>query len=105
MGNEDHRLDLAITYCSCMDEVKSRLSIIKSVATGQLSIGSELFNYELVSVHFRKSLELIAFASMTANKKIYEEAYSGFANHWKAKEMLTSLLSASSWILSTANQA
>lgn len=84
-------MDLASTYCSCMEEVKSRLSLVKSVAQGQLSAGSELFNYELVSVNFRKSLELIAFASMTANKKIYEEAYTGFANHWKAKEMLSSL--------------
>ena len=84
-------LDLAITYCSCMEEVKNRLSLVKSVATAQLSTGNELFNYELVSVHLRKSLELIAFASMTANKNIYEEAHAGFANHWKAKEMLNSL--------------
>ena len=89
--NEVNSLDVAITYCSCMEDVKSRLSIVKSVAKGQLSTGNELFNYELVSVHLRKSLELIAFASMTANKEIYQEAHSGFANHWKAKEMLTSL--------------
>jgi hypothetical protein len=83
--------DLAEIYCSCMEDVKSRLAVVRTVTKGQLSTGSELFNYELVSVQLRKSLELVAFASMTANKKLYAEAHAGFANHWKAKEMLSSL--------------
>jgi hypothetical protein len=85
--------DLAETYCSCMEDVKNRLAVVRTVTQGQLSTGNELFNYELVSVQLRKSLELVAFASMTANKKIYAEAHAGFANHWKAKEMLTSVVS------------
>ncbi|MBI4378671.1 MAG: hypothetical protein HY578_06215 [Nitrospinae bacterium] len=78
-------------YCICMEDVKSRLSVVKTVAGGQLSTGSELFDYEFVSVQIRKSLELVAFASMTANKNLYAEAHAGFANHWKAKDMLNNL--------------
>ena len=83
--------DLAATYCSCMEDVKSRLTIVRSVVEGQLSTGHELLDYELVSVLLRKSLELVAFASMAANKKLYAEAHTKFAKHWRVKEMLDSL--------------
>jgi hypothetical protein len=82
---------LAETYCNCMEDVKRRLAVVNTVTKGKLSTGSELFDYEFVSVQIRKSLELIAFASMTANKKLYAEAHANFANHWKAKEMLKNL--------------
>jgi hypothetical protein len=36
----------------------------------------------------RKCLELIAFASLIANKDKYSAAYANFASHWKAKQML-----------------
>ena len=82
---------LAGTYCNCMEDMKRRLVVVNTVAKGNLSTGSEVFDYELVAVQLRKSLELVAFASMTANKKLYAEAHANFANHWKAKAMLSSL--------------
>ena len=82
---------LAETYCNCMEDVKRRLTVVNTVTKGKLSTGSELFDYEFVSVQIRKSLELVAFASMTANKKLYAEAHANFANHWKAKVMLSNL--------------
>jgi len=31
--------NLAATYCSCMEDVKSRLTVVRSVIKGQLSTG------------------------------------------------------------------
>jgi len=74
-----------------MEDVKSRIEVVNTVATRNLTSGSEIFDYEFIAVQLRKSLELVAFASMTANKKLYAEAHANFANHWRAKKMLNSL--------------
>ena len=87
----DVQENLAVIYSNYMEDVKSRLAVVKTVSGGQISMGSELFDYEFVSVQLRKSLELVAFASMAANKKLYAEAHENFAKHWRAKEMLSNL--------------
>lgn len=83
--------NIAATYCICMEDIKSRIAIVRPVFEGRLSTGKELFDYEFVSVQLRKSLELIAFASMTANKDLYANQYAKFAKHWRVKTMLDSL--------------
>jgi hypothetical protein len=59
--------ELAKLYCSSLDEVRMRLSLIRSVYNGSLSAGSEIVNYEIASVNLRKCLELIGFGSLIAN--------------------------------------
>ena len=83
--------NLAVTYCSWMEDVKNRIAVIRHVVEGQLSCGKELFDYEFVSVQLRKSLELVAFSSMTASKELYSKQYAKFANHWRVKKILESL--------------
>ena len=79
-------------YCDFMEEVKTRISIIRFVADRSLSLGlGELFDYELMCIHFRKCLELIAFASVMANKNRYAEVYNDFNHHWNAKRILNKL--------------
>jgi hypothetical protein len=56
-----------------------------------ITTGREVFDVELVFVQLRKVLELIAFASLTANKDKYSAAHANFAAHWKAKSMLQEL--------------
>jgi hypothetical protein len=87
----DVQEDLTVIYSNYMEDVKSRLAVVKTVSGAQISMGSELFDYEFVSVQLRKSLELVAFASMAANKKLYAEAHANFAKHWRAKKTLSSL--------------
>ncbi len=43
---------------------------------------------ELIFVQFRKALEEIAFASLSANREKYGEVHANFATHWNAKLML-----------------
>ena len=74
-----------------MEDLKRRLSLVKAVSAGQISLGPEDFNYELVSGQLRKILELIAFASLTANKERYSEVHKDFRSHWNAKRLLKNL--------------
>ena len=71
-----------------MEEVKHRVGLVRSLLTGSVSMGYPAFATETVFLQFRKILELVAFASLTANKDVYSAAYDEFATHWNAKRML-----------------
>ena len=77
-----------VTYCNCMEEVKLRVGLVRSMVSQSITTGREDFDAELVFVQLRKTLELIAFASLSANKAKYSAAYDNFATHWNAKRML-----------------
>jgi hypothetical protein len=74
-----------------MEEVKLRLGLVLSVTDGSFSVGREDFDGELVCVQLRKTLELIAFASLTANKEKYAQTHADFATDWNAKRLLTKI--------------
>jgi hypothetical protein len=44
-----------------------------------------------MALHFRKLLELIAFASLVANKDVYSKIHADFFHHWSAKKLLANL--------------
>jgi hypothetical protein len=75
-------------YCNCMEEVKHRVGLVRSLLSGLVSMGYPAFDTETVFLQFRKILELVAFASLTANKDVYSAAYEEFATHWNARRML-----------------
>lgn len=77
-----------VTYANCIEEVRQRLQLILAVVEHRFTTGTEPFDIELVFLQFRKSLELIAFASLTANKDVYSAAHANFASHWRAKGLL-----------------
>lgn len=75
-----------------MAEIKLRVSLVAAIAQGQVRVADrDDFSGELACLQLRKTLELIAFASLTANKAKYAAAHSNFATHWRAKAMLESL--------------
>jgi hypothetical protein len=78
-------------YLKGMWEVRDRINLISSVVARQVAVGREDFAAELIFLQFRKVLELIAFASLTANRAKYSAAHGRFAEHWRAKEMLKEL--------------
>ncbi|HVC59647.1 MAG TPA: hypothetical protein VND19_04685 [Acetobacteraceae bacterium] len=79
------------TYCDYIAEVRPRLDVIQDFIDGKATTGLEPCNVEFIFLQFRKILELIAFASLTANKDAYSAAHAKFAQHWKAKSMLGEL--------------
>ncbi len=78
-------------YCNCMEEVKLRVAIVLAVVEGGLTVGREDFDIELACIQLRKTLELVAFASLTANKERYAEVHADFESHWNAKRLLANL--------------
>src|SRR3989442_14231436 len=78
-------------YIKCMQEVRARLKLIESVTAKQLTTGQPFSDVEFVFLQLRKILELIAFASLSANKEQYSAAHAKFATHWNAKRMLADL--------------
>jgi hypothetical protein len=78
-------------YCASMEEVRHRISRVKSVLAGTTTTGEESADIEFIFIQFRKALELIVFSSLTANKEKYSAAYADSATDWKAKRMLDRL--------------
>ena len=76
-------------YCDCMARIRQRINIVHTILSGGIKIGHADQIAELIFVQFRKTLEEIAFASLSANKEKYSEVHANFSKHWRAKAMLT----------------
>jgi hypothetical protein len=79
------------TYAAYMNEIKERISVMDRFLTGQRDAGFVQTTAETMGLQFRKVLELIAFASLAANRDQYSFAYSDFATHWAAAKLLKNL--------------
>jgi hypothetical protein len=75
-------------YCDCMARIRDRINIVREIMCGGIKIGHADQSAELIFVQFRKTLEEIAFASLSANKAKYSEVHANFSKHWRAKDML-----------------
>lgn len=75
-------------YCDCMARLRHRINIVQTVMSGGIRIGHADQTAELIFVQFRKTLEEIAFASLSANRGKYAEVHANFSKHWRAKDML-----------------
>ena len=78
-------------YVNCMEEIRGRVSVVEAVGQHRVTTGLQRCDIEIVFLQMRKVLELIAFASLTANKEKYSLAHAKFAEHWNAKRMLEEL--------------
>jgi hypothetical protein len=74
-----------------MEELKERLAFTDVILKQARLEGPEERHHEHIALQFRKMLELIAFASLAANKQRYAEAHAEFASHWNAKRLLANL--------------
>jgi len=75
-------------YCNCIERARHHVSIADAVFAGRIDTGHRDLNAELIFLHFRKALEEIAFASLSANREKYSAARAGFAMEWNARRML-----------------
>lgn len=74
-----------------MDEVKQRMLVIDFFTSGPGHAMFQPTTVESIALQFRKVLELIAMASLVANKHAYAATYTNFATHWNAKSLLHNL--------------
>ena len=78
-------------YCAVMDEVKRRMLVVDFFSSGAGHAMFQPTTVESIALQFRKVLELIAMASLIANKHAYAAVYADFAKHWNAKFLLRDL--------------
>jgi hypothetical protein len=78
-------------YCNCMEQVKRRLALVRAVTTGSICTGDEGADAELACMQVRKALELIAFATLAANRDRYSQIRADVQNEWRAKRILDKL--------------
>jgi len=78
-------------YCELMEIIKKRIEVVLFFEQRQ---GSALYvpsTIESVYLQFRKILELIAMASLVANKEVYSREFANFATHWNARKIFESV--------------
>lgn len=75
-------------YANCMNRIRTRLDVVDDAMASRIVSTSSDVVPEIIFVQFRKSLEEIAFASLSANKDVYSAVHSKFAVHWRANDML-----------------
>jgi hypothetical protein len=78
-------------YGEVMREIKLRTEVINLFLRGALTAHYLPTTVETIGLQFRKVFELIAFASLAANKTEYSIAYSDFAKHWEAAKLIKNL--------------
>ena len=84
-------------YCDNMAQIRDRINVVQTIISSGIHIGVpgqpalKDQTAELIFIQFRKVLEGIAFASLSANKEKYSEVHANFAKHWRAKDMLAVL--------------
>jgi len=78
-------------YAAAMKEIKLRVEVIDLFLSGQREARYTPTTVETIGLQFRKVFELIAFASLAANRAEYSSAYADFAKHWEAAKLLKNL--------------
>jgi hypothetical protein len=78
-------------YTDYVAEARMRLDVIQSFIGKRVTTGVQACDIEFVFLQFRRILELIAFASLAANKDAYSAVRQKFAEEWRAKRILDEL--------------
>jgi hypothetical protein len=78
-------------YANSTARLRNRLNVVDEVLSGRIAITLQGLIAEIIFVQFRKSLEDLAFASLSANKDVYSAVHAKFSVHWRANDMLTEL--------------
>jgi hypothetical protein len=80
-----------IAYCNCMEQVKRRLRLTRTLTSGAVRTGDEGADAEFACLQLRKALELLAFAALSANRECYAKVRADVENEWRAKQILDRL--------------
>ena len=78
-------------YAECMEEIKKRTEVVWAFLDGRCNALYKQTDVESICLQVRKILELIALASLVANKEEYAKSRANFAKDWHAKRILQSI--------------
>lgn len=88
--NDEREPDIG-KYCYQMEEIKLRINVVNSFVHGQSSAVYIPTSVESACLQIRKILELIAFASLIANKEAYRKVFAKVSKTWNAGDLLKEL--------------
>lgn len=75
-------------YVSIMEEIKRRTSVVHSLLSKEITLIYPATQIETMALQIRMILELIALASLSANKSLFEENAKKFNKHWHPGDIL-----------------
>lgn len=78
-------------YANCMEEIKKRIEVVHGLIQRRLHLLYLQTTVESLCLQIRKILELIALASLVANRPEYEKHRKNFQGDWQAKRILKTL--------------
>lgn len=80
-----------VLYVRQMEEVKQRMEVISQSLRTVETTPYKQASVESIGLQFRKVLELIAFASLCANRNAYSKVHEDYAKHHRADILLKEL--------------
>jgi hypothetical protein len=75
-------------YVSVMEEIKRRTEVIFALLKRDIKVKYEVTQVETMILQVRMITELIALASLAANKTIFEQNQKKFEKHWHPSKIL-----------------
>ena len=95
MSSDKYVDELREKYLGCMREIKHRTNVIQGFLRMEWHAGYLASTAECIALQFRKTLELIALASLMAHRDDYARQRANFSRDWNAKRIVDTLESIS----------
>lgn len=84
-------VDILNKYANCMEEIKKRTAVVHGFLRRELHAIYLQTTVESICLQIRKILEVLALASLVANKSAYEKHRRNFQRDWNGKRILEML--------------
>ncbi|MDE0625084.1 MAG: hypothetical protein OXH99_01675 [Bryobacterales bacterium] len=106
MADSDQAVEetLLSKYAECMEEIKKRTQVVGGFLTRECNAMYVQTTAESVALQIRKILELIALASLVANRSEYAKLRKSFRTDWNAKAIFKTLRKANPRFYPTPNK-
>ena len=75
-------------YIAVMEGIKFRMDVVQALHDKKINVLYKATHVESMVLQVRMITELVALASLAANKSIFEENKKKFEKHWQPKEIL-----------------
>ena len=97
LRGDEYFNELNEKYRGCMNEIKLRVHVIEGFINSDWHAHYLISTAESIALQFRKTLELIALASLVANREEYAKQRASFRTDWKADKIIEVLKEVNPW--------
>ena len=75
-------------YIAVMEEIKRRMEVVSTLQARKIDLMYRAIRVEFMVLQVRMITELVALASLAANKSIFQQHKKKFEKHWYPKDIL-----------------